>query len=341
MRDNRRLMAAPPLSPPRRQVPPPRPHYLITADGWSLHLASYPPPCPPPAPGAVEAGPASGARAAILLAPGMMLDGRAMDRPPGRGLASFFRRRGYLVYSLDLRGHGESRPRAARCVDWSFDDLVTVDIPLAISAVKARHPDLPLVWLGHSLSAHAGAVAVGQRPELPADLLVLLCPGAWIRELEPSWLLWQGKRATLWLWNGVTAVCGRFPAARLGIGTNDESRGYVRQHREWAAAGRWQSRDGSADYLAGLARIRQPALVVAAAGDWLCRPASVRLLAAAIAPAPSGMVELWEVTGRDLSRRRHPGHMDVLTAPPAERLWERIDDWISRHLAGPVDEDAG
>ena len=241
-------------------APPPHPLRLATADGWSLHLACY-----PPLAGAGQQRP----RAAILLAPGMMLDGRAMDRPAGRGLASFSRRRGYAVYCLDLRGHGDSRPRAARGVDWSFDDLVAVDIPLALSAVKARHPDLPLVWLGHSLSAHAGAVALGQRPELPADLLVLLCPGAWIRPFEPSWPLWLGKRTALWLWDRVAAACGRFPAAALGIGTNDESRSYVRQHREWAARGRWQSRDG-ADYLAGLARIQRPALVVAAAGGARC-----------------------------------------------------------------------
>ena len=315
--DNPSMAAAP---------PPSRSLRLATADGWSLHLACH--------------EPAERPRAALLLAPGMMLDGRAMDRPPGGGLASYFRRRGYAVYTLDLRGHGESRPRAARGVDWSFDELVAVDIPLAMAAVKARHPGLPLVWMGHSLSAHAGAAAVGQRPALPVDLLVLLCPGAWVRGLEPSWPLWQAKRAVIFLWDRATAACGRFPAARLGIGTNDEALSYVRQHREWARTGRWWNREGTADYLAGLAAIRRPTLVVAAAGDWLCRPRSVALLAAAMTPPapgagaapPRGMVELWRVTGRDLGRRRHPGHLDVLTDPPSGKLWQGIDDWIRRQL---------
>ena len=343
---------------------PPTSYRLTTADGWSLHLACYPPrPAGVAAAEVVRTGSFSsgsgrfggsgrsggaagiagsgrsagfddGGRppAAMLLSAGMMLDGRAMDRPPGRGLASFFQARGFAVYTLDLRGHGESGPHASRRVDWSFDDLVTADIPAAAGAVKQLHPELPLVWLGHSLSAHAGAVALGLRPELPIDLLVLLCPGPWVRAFEPSWPLWQAKRGVVRAWDAVAAACGSFPAARFGVGTDDESRGYVRQHREWAASGRWESRDRGVDYLAALARIRKPALVIAAGGDRLCRPGSVRRFAAAIGPAGAGAAEHWRVGGGELGRRLPPGHMSVITDPPSLPLWERIDGWLRARL---------
>ncbi len=308
---------------------PPAALRIATPDGWSLHLASY-----PLLPAATAVGAGGGPPAAMLLGAGMMLDGRAMDRPAGRGLASFFQARGYAVYSLDLRGHGQSRPHASRRVDWGFDELVMSDIPAAVRAVRERHPGLPLIWLGHSLSAHAGAAAAGLLPELPVDLLVLLCPGPWLRAFEPSWPLWQAKRGVLGLWDATATLCGRFPAARLGIGTDDESRTYVRQQRQWAASGRWQSRDGAADYLAALARIRCPSLVVAAGADLLCRPRSVRAFAAAIGAAGGG-AELWEVTGRDLSRRRPPAHMEMVTARPALPVWERIAEWLrARLMAG-------
>ncbi len=108
---------APLLAPPARQwsmSARPTPLRIATRDGWSLHLASYPQ-CAAPAP-AVPATPpdpvgtGSAPPAAMLLGAGMMLDGRAMDRPAGHGLASFFQARGFAVYSLDLRGHGESGP---------------------------------------------------------------------------------------------------------------------------------------------------------------------------------------------------------------------------------------
>src|SRR4029077_605030 len=56
---------------------------LTTADGWRLNLACYSARRVAAAAAAAETMPC--APAAMVLSPGMMLDGRAMDRPPGRG----------------------------------------------------------------------------------------------------------------------------------------------------------------------------------------------------------------------------------------------------------------
>jgi len=309
--------------------PLPRPllWWTTTADGWSLALRTYSP-----------AGPA---RASLLLSPGMMLDGRAMDRPAGSGLASFFRDRGYLATTLDLRGHGSSRPRAARRVDWNFDDLVLRDIPAACQAMRAAHPELPLIWLGHSLSAHAGAVASGLDPELGLQALVLLCPGPWLRVLEPSATLWWGKRTLLLAWSALTAACGRFPAQLLAVGTNDESRGFVFQHLRWARRDGWRSTDGRHDYLEATRRVQVPSLVIAAEGDLLCRPAQVERFAAILGDRGSPAT-YWRIDRARLSSHRQPRHMGVLTALPSHRLWEEIAGWIDRELtqsppAAPLD----
>ncbi len=306
-------------------------HPLPTADGWTIHLAEHAAPALPS-----EAGdPAPAApRAALLLVPGMMLDRRAMDRPAGRGMATFFRSRGYAVYSLDLRGHGASRPAASAAVDWRFDDLAAVDLPLAVRAVAARHPGLPVALVGHSLGAIAGAAAVGCRPELPVDLLVLLSAGIWIRALEPSLALWLYKRGLLALWWEITHRLGYWPSGRLRLGTDDEPRGFVEQFRAWGASGRWASRDGAVDYLAALRQIRRPTLVVNTSADLLSRRTTARLLAAAI----GACAEIWPIGARDLGRRaRPPGHMALAVDPASAAVWARIDAWMRAHLAaGPA-----
>jgi predicted alpha/beta hydrolase len=294
---------------------PPRPTTWTTptSDGWSLSLRT--------------SQPAGTPKASILLSPGMMLDGRAMDRPPGAGLASFFRNRGYLVTTLDLRGHGSSRPRASRKVDWNFDDLVLQDIPAAVGAVRQRHPTLPLAWLGHSLSAHAGVVAAGLHTDLGLDALVALCPGPWLRVLEPSRMVWWGKRLLLLAWSALTVPFGRFPAHALGMGTNDESRGFVGQHVQWGRDPGWHSSDGAIDYLAALRRVAVPSLVVSAEGDVLCRPAQVERFSQLVGnDATPGVY--WHVGRQRLGSSHEPGHMGVLTAPPALRLWEEMELWI-------------
>ncbi|HUO86277.1 MAG TPA: alpha/beta fold hydrolase [Thermoanaerobaculia bacterium] len=272
----------------------------------------------------------------MILSPGMMLSGRSLDRPRGRGMASWFAARGHAVYLVDLRGHGASRPAAAEGGDWTYDEIVGFDVPAAIEAVAARHPGRRLVWIGHSLSAHAGAAAFGQRPDLPLAGAVLVSPVVWIRRHEPSAPAWLAKRLTLEAWWGLTRGVGHMPARRLRIGSDDEPAGYVRQFVDWARDDAWASRprppgpphpwSGRVDYLAGLARIRFPLLVVNARGDrWISRTACVRCFAAACQAAP---VTFWELGRRELGTRREPGHMTLVKDPRAQGAWERIARWI-------------
>jgi predicted alpha/beta hydrolase len=261
----------------------------------------------------------------------MMLSGRSLDRPRGRGMASWFAARGYTVYLVDLRGHGASRPLPSEGGDWTYDEIVAFDVPAAVAAAKALHPDRPLVWIGHSLSAHAGAAAFGQRPDLPLAAAVLISPVVWMMCHEPSRLLWWIKRATLRLWWWLTLTVGYMPARRLGIGSDDEPPGYVRQFLDWARTDAWTSRDGSVDYLVGLARVSFPVLIVNARGDlWIARTPCARRFAEAMTGAA---VDFWEIGRKELglSRREmpaEPGHMALVKDPRAVAAWERIAEWI-------------
>jgi len=297
-----------------------------TADGWTLSMEEH----APATVGGSAFGGTAAARAALLVSHGMMVNRRSLDRPPGRGLVSFLRRRGFHVYALDLRGHGASGPRAAEGGRWSYDDIVQRDLPAAMRAVARRHPELPRAFLGHSLSAHAGGATLGLQPDLPVDAAVLISPVVWIRRHEPSAAWWLSKRLLLAAWYGLSRPAGRTPARRLGIGSEDEPLPYVRQFGDWARHDRWTSADG-VDYLAALGRVAVPVLVLGARGDrWISRTPSVRRFAEAMERAPVEMVELGR---RELPELRHePGHMTLVTDPRSRPAWERIADWLERTL---------
>jgi predicted alpha/beta hydrolase len=273
----------------------------------------------------VAAAEATPARAACIVGHAMMTNRRSLDRPRGAGLASTLAARGLAVYTFDCRGHGGSRDGAPRR-SWTYDDVVLRDVPAVVAAVRARHPRLPLVVVGHSLVAHATLAWLGVVPGAAVHAVVALAAGVWIRRLEPDALAWLGKRATLEAWRAASVPLGYFPARRLGLGSEDVPRAYIEQFLGWARTDRWTAADGG-DYLRGLARVRAPVLAIAGAADrFMCRPAAGRAFADQLTGAP--------VTFRVVERGELPGlrpdHMGLVTARAAAPLWGELAAWIER-----------
>jgi alpha-beta hydrolase superfamily lysophospholipase len=81
-------------------------------------------------------------------------------------LATWFAERGSAVYAYDHRGHGLSD--GAKGHLRRFDDYLD-DLALMLDRVRAAHPDLPLVLLGHSMGGLVVAAFVRERkPQLAA-----------------------------------------------------------------------------------------------------------------------------------------------------------------------------
>jgi alpha-beta hydrolase superfamily lysophospholipase len=84
--------------------------------------------------------------------------------------ASYWAARGIAVYALDQRGFGGNASRR----DWPGPEALVADAVDVSRRVAARHPDLPLVVVGHSMGA--GVALAGVPAGLRADGLVLAGP---------------------------------------------------------------------------------------------------------------------------------------------------------------------
>jgi acylglycerol lipase len=104
---------------------------LRTADGLTLHTESWLPDGAP--------------KAAILLVHGY---GEHLGRY--RHVAAHFVSKGYAVYAIDHRGHGQSEGLRAY-VD-RFDQFAD-DMRPYVAQIRAAHPALKLFVLGHSMGA--------------------------------------------------------------------------------------------------------------------------------------------------------------------------------------------
>jgi alpha-beta hydrolase superfamily lysophospholipase len=117
--------------------------------------------------------PKNEARAAIVLVHGLKDHGARYDHV-GEWLAG----RGYAIYALDLRGHGESE--GERFFGDSFYEYVD-DLSVFLQRVRDHEPEKPLFLLGHSMGgAVASMLVLDRRPENLRGL-VLSAPA-----LEPN-----------------------------------------------------------------------------------------------------------------------------------------------------------
>jgi predicted alpha/beta hydrolase len=261
---------------------------------------------------------------AAWVAHAMMANRRSLDRPRGAGFASRLAAAGVEVYLADLRGHGN----ASAAPLWSYDDIVREDLPALSRFLRARHPDLPIAGVGHSLAAHGALAAEGSAREGPRlDAIVAVAGNIWLRRFEPSPLRWAEKRLFTEGFLALARAFGRFPARLLGIGSEDVSREFAIDIGRWVRSDRFDARDGE-DYLAGFARIRAPVLAVFGAGDRiLCHPVAGARFHAALIAAPLETI----VAGRPFLPF-DPGHMALVTDPRARPLWDEVARWLARRL---------
>lgn len=286
----------------------------VTADdGWVLDVRRLP---------------AQGVRRGVaVLGHAMMVDRRSMDRPEGAGFASHLASCGWEVWLADLRGRGASGPTVAEGGSWTYDDIITRDLPALVRAARATPGFLWLV--GHSLAGHAsiGAAAAGLY-ESPPDGHVLLAANTWVPDVEPSRRLRWKKRGALLAFGAIRRAVGHFPSRRLGVGPVDEAGPYVDDLlRTWRRG--WRSRDGRHDYFGRMGEVTGPILNVVGRADTLAaHPSGARRWTERLPGAA-----FWWVGAGDMGLPFHPDHMTLVTDARARPLWQHITDWMAEQAS--------
>lgn len=260
---------------------------------------------------------AEGARRGVVVClHAMMTDGRYFGARRDGSFARALAAGGLDVLVADFRGHGRSVPPRAGPDDWSFDDLVELDLPAIVAAAARASGCAPgeLALLGHSLGGLAAAAALGTGRIPPPGALVLASTSVWLP--GPRGPL--HRRAVMALYRGVTAALGRAPIRALRAGTADEPATYVAQLTGWARAGRWTSLAG-VDYLAALARVPTPPRSIAGAGDWMCTPGDAIDFAGRIPGAART-----RIVGRRYGDAIDPDHFGLFTRTALRPVWEEL-----------------
>jgi len=259
---------------------------------------------------------AGSCKGVVVCLHAMMTDGRYFGARRERSFAAALTSAGYDVLVADFRGHGFSVPPRAGEDDWSFDDLVELDLPAIVTCAAeisgCRVTDLNLV--GHSLGGLVAAAGLGTGRIASPRLLVLPATAVWL--LGPGGDL--KRRALMTAYRGVTALFGKAPIRAIRAGTADEAATYVRQLTGWTRAARWTSLRGI-DYREQLGAITTPVWPLVGAGDWMCTADDARAFVADIPTA-----EPLRVVGKRSGDALDPDHFQLFTRSELRPVWDEL-----------------
>lgn len=260
-------------------------------------------------------------RGVIVCLHAMMTDGRYFGARRESSFAATLAAGGFDVLVPDFRGHGRSRPPTAGVDDWSFDDLVELDLPAIIATAASASGCAPedLVVLGHSLGGLVATAALGTARIPSPRLLLLPATAVWLHGADGP----RMRRAVMAVYRTVTAVLGRAPIRALRVGTADEAATYVRQLTGWTIAARWTSLRGI-DYLAAAQSITTPVLPFVGARDWMCTARDATDFVGHFACAAP-----LRIVGRAFGDAIDPDHFELFTRRELQPLWRDLVERMS------------
>ncbi|MEO8160711.1 MAG: alpha/beta fold hydrolase [Arenimonas sp.] len=258
--------------------------------------------------------PAGTVRGSVVIAPAM-----AISQSFYGAFARWLATQGYVAWTFDYRGTGESLRGAMRGAPGTLDDWCDKDYDAAVQAANALHPQRPLFALGHSFGGQCAPLLPSRR--LLTGLVNIAVGSGAMRHNTP-----RIRHQAPWLWYLLVPVLcpvfGYFPGARLGV-IGDLPSGAVRQWRKWCL---------DPDYLLGAepraraayAGARYQVLGLSFADDELLLEAGSEMLHAAYGRPVDYRVLSPEDIG--LARIGHSGFFRPQSEPS---LWPLVTNWMA------------
>lgn len=322
-------------------------YWAHTQDGWALALHRLEPQVP-----------ISGKAPVVVVCHGLASNRHNWDLGPGRSLPHALAALGMDVWSVELRGSGDSVVDAAKAEPdrFDFDSHVQWDVPALIQTVRKLSQASKIHWVGHSMGGMLMYAYLGMHPDAPiASWVAVGSPGfvtTHLKSLQQAagaldtipkgWKLLPAK--TLAWWGSPLAHLRGIPATHLIWAPDNVEAKVIRRAAAFAVSplsvpeakqllassrtGKLLSADGKLDYTAGLKKIQAPALLLAGVLDGL---------------APPGVVlDVWDklgstdkkfaILGKGFGHRKDYGHVDLAVGDHAQdEVYPMIADWITRH----------
>lgn len=250
----------------------------------------------------------------MLMVPAMGVQARFYQR-----LARPMEAAGAHLVTMELRGHGASRIRPSRKVDFGYRHIVELDIPAALATVRQRWPDRSVYLMGHSLGGQLSALFAASNPKAVDGLIAVASATVYWKAYRPGGfrVLFGTQTAHL-----VAQALGYFPGKRLGF-AGLEARTVIRDWAYQSRTGDYHPQGSQVAYENHLAAYEGRGLVISIAGDPFAPRGGVDHLASKLPKASVERIHLRDDRLRALKRT----HFDWVNEP--HTILDHVARWLS------------
>ena len=232
-------------------------------------------------------------------------------------LARHLHEAGLSVALCDLRGQGEARPPLDAAPPFGYREMLEIDLPAVVGAVRERFPDAPLYLFGHSLGGQLALLHTAADPAGITGVAVLGTGSVFWWAFGPRrWFeaLWKIQAIGV-----VSRLRGRWPGGMLIGGAMSG-----RVMTDWARhslTGRYHPHGSARRYDELIRELRTPVLVVSLSDDSLGPRSTVDYLCGRLTGAPITRWHLGPESG--VTHRDH-----FMWIKDSAVLGPRIAEWI-------------
>ncbi len=273
---------------------------FVARDGHPLVGYRFDPPCTP--------------KACIVIAAAM-----AVPQSFYASFARYLASQGYVVWTFDYRGTGQSLRGSMRGVKADLTDWVALDFDAAVNLAADTHPNAPVFAVGHSFGGQC-APLLPSRSRLNGLINVAVGSGS-VRHNAPDI-----RRTAPIMWHLLVPllcpVFGYFPGARIGVVGNIPT-GAVHQWRRWCLTPDYIL-SGEPGAREAYATAQFPVLGLVFSDDELLLEAGAVMLHKAYTtrPADYRLITPLQV------RLKRIGHFGFFKPPSETALWPVVTKWI-------------
>lgn len=221
----------------------------------------------------------------ILLIHGSIENGRIFYSENGKGFGSYLAQNGFDVFVADLRGKGKSTPTINKHSTFGQTEYVLEDLPAFANKVREIKGSFPTYWGAHSWGGVIVPPFMIRFPQIAEATKKMVFFGS-KRRIRTKSIERILKIDLVWNFIGKISnkTIGYFPNTKFGLGTDDESRGFISESNKWIYEDKWLCKDNF-DYQKAFQELKNekkyfpPTLHIAATNDTILgNPNDVRLL---------------------------------------------------------------